>query len=215
MIKAVLFDYDGVLVNSLPFHVKAWQNVLSAYNIKVKPDDVRLREGSRSIEIAREIFEDWNVNISEDALVKLVETKQRIYRDITKAKLEHGVEAFLDKLKRQGILLGLVTGSARLNVQAVLNSAVTGQFDIFISGDDVNEGKPSPEAYLKAAHELNVAPSQCLVIENAPLGIEAAKKAGMLVVGLTTTLDQSHLDGADFIAQDLMELANRWETFRN
>ncbi|MFQ5823711.1 MAG: HAD family hydrolase [bacterium] len=215
MIKAVLFDYDGVLVNSLPFHVRAWQKVFSDFKIEVKPNDVLLTEGSRSVEVARKIFKDWNFNISNDEIMRLVKKKQQIYREITKAKLENGAETIIDNIKKQGMFIGLVTGSIRLNVEKVLHPQFIAQFDSVVTGDDIKEGKPSPEAYLKAARELNVEPSQCLVIENAPLGIQAAKNAGMTVVALTTTLDESRLNGADFFAKNLIELANRWETLWN
>jgi len=79
-----------------------------------------------------------------------------------------------------------------------------------ITGDDVSKGKPDPEAYLKAANELNVVSSECLVIENAPLGIEAAKRAEMRVVALTTTLDREVLSGADYYAKDMQDFEFIW-----
>lgn len=215
MIKAVLFDFDGVLVGSMSYHVKAWQIAFNEYNIHVKPNVVLLDEGSRSKELARKIFKDWNHDIPEEELKAFVSKKQKIYRKITKAKLLHGVKTFISFLKQQDIKIGLVTGSARLNVESTLPPYIAEKFDIIITGDDIHDGKPSPEAYLKAAHELNVEPNQCLVIENAPLGIQAAKNAGMKVVALTTTLDRGYLKEADFIARNLVELAAQWDYLWN
>ena len=93
MIKAVLLDYDGVLVNSMPFHVQAWQIVFEDFDIEIKPEVVLLTEGSRSIELARKIFEEQNVSMTEDDLIDFVAKKQQIYRDITPAQLSNGAEA--------------------------------------------------------------------------------------------------------------------------
>jgi beta-phosphoglucomutase len=215
LIQAVLFDYDGVLVNSMAFHVKAWQAVFSDYNIPVKPEDILLTEGSRSFELALKIFEDWKYDISQDQLIDFIQKKQQYYQKITEAKLQPGAELLIQRLKQQGIKIGLVTGSNRKNVEVVLNPEIISEFDVTVTGDEVREGKPNPEAYLKAARVINVEPGHCLVIENAPLGIEAAKSAGMKVVALTTTLDRRYLKDADFIANDLMEVSNHWEEYLN
>lgn len=211
MIKAVLFDYDGVLVNSMPFHVKAWQHVFSDYGITLQPEEVLLREGSRAIELGREIFAARAVQIPDGELVKFVAKKQRKYREISQAEVENGAESFICKLKRQGLLIGLVTGSARRNVEFLLPTKLLSLFDTVITNEETQNGKPNPECFLKAARALAVPPEQCLAVENAPLGIQAAKSAGMKVVAFTTTLEKSHLNGADFYADDLSELEVSWE----
>lgn len=210
LIKAVLFDFDGVLVNSMSFHVKAWQTIFRDIDIEIKPEDVLLTEGSRSIELARQILTKKNVETSEEALINLVAKKQRKYREITKAKLTNSAESFIIELKKQGMLIGLVTGTPRLNVEEILTPELISRIDVMVTADDTQAGKPNPECYLKAVSLLNVEPGQCLVVENAPLGIQAAKNAGMKVVALTTTLNRSYLVGADFYATDLSDLENSW-----
>ncbi|MFQ5772464.1 MAG: HAD family hydrolase, partial [bacterium] len=103
----------------------------------------------------------------------------------------------------------------RLNVEKILSPEVISQFDVIVSGDETRKGKPSPEGYLQAARKLHLAPGHCFVIENAPLGIMAAKRAGMKVVALTTTLDRLYLDGADFYAMNLADLENNWNKIFN
>ncbi len=205
MLKAVLFDYDGVLVNSMPFHVEAWQRVFRDFEITIKPYEVLLREGARSIELAHEIFAYRGVEISELELKEFIDKKQKIYRKITEAKIENGTESFLKSLKQRGKLIGLVTGTVRLNVEHSHSPEFIELFDTITTADDIKNGKPNPECYLNAARELSVSPDNCLAVENAPLGIQAAKTAGMQVAALMTTLDKESLPEADFYANDLGE----------
>ncbi|MCH8956904.1 HAD family phosphatase [candidate division KSB1 bacterium] len=211
MVKAILFDYDGVLVNSMPFHVKAWQSVFTDFEITIKPEEVLLREGARPIELAREIFADRSVEISELELKEFIDKKQKIYRKITEAKIENGTESFLKSLKQRGNLIGLVTGTVRLNVEHSHSPEFIELFDTITTADDIKNGKPNPECYLNAARELAISPELCLAVENAPLGIQAAKNAGMQVAALMTTLDKESLPDADFYANDLVEFETIFE----
>jgi HAD superfamily hydrolase (TIGR01509 family) len=213
LFKAVLFDFDGVLIDSMPFHVQAWQSVLNDYNIKIKPEEVLLNEGCRSVELAEKIFADWNYDISTVELKRFLENKQRRYQEITGAKFDEYAASFISKLKRRQVSVALVTGTSRANVNKVLSFEERNLFDAIITGDDVNKGKPDPESYLKAAQVLNVHPEDCIVVENAPLGIQAAKNAGMKVIALATTLDRVHLDAADFYFDDLQDLEKNWLGF--
>lgn len=210
MIKAVLFDNDGVLINSMPYHYKAWKTVFEEYNIFIESEDVLLTEGCKSIELVQKIFADKEINLSDEELTRFVKRKNQLYQSITEATLRPETESFLRQLKGDHLLIGLVTGTSRGNVDKVIHQAALALFDCVITGDDVSKGKPDPEAYLKAANELNVVSSECLVIENAPLGIEAAKRADMRVVALTTTLDREVLSGADYYAKDMQDLEFIW-----
>ncbi|MFQ5677678.1 MAG: HAD family hydrolase, partial [bacterium] len=211
LVQAILFDYDGVLVNSMPFHVQAWQTVFREYDIEIRPEDVLVREGSRAIELATEVFAEHAIEISQDDLQAFVDRKQESYRSLANIWFEPVAESLLSTLKRNGFLLGLVTGSARRNVMFSANGQVLSLFDAIITNDETEKGKPNPECFLKAADALSVPPEQCLAIENAPLGIQAAKNAGMRVVALTTTLEKGNLAGADTYFKDLREFANSWE----
>ena len=210
MLKAVLFDFDGVLVDSMSFHVEAWQSVFKEYHIKIAPEDILLTEGCRSIELAEKIFSDWNYDITSQELNKFVERKQGRYQKITKATFDENASSLIQKIREHGVLIGMVTGTSRSNVNKVLSSEFRDLFDIIITGNDVIRGKPDPEAYLKAADVLTIHPQNCLVVENAPLGIQAAKNAGMKVVALSTTLDRVYLPGADYYFEDLQDLEKNW-----
>lgn len=212
MLKAVLFDYDGVLVNSMGFHVQAWQIVFKDFNIDIRPEDVLLTEGARSIELARQVLSENNISISEDRLVEFVDKKQRAYHEITSARFLEDAGKFILKIKKSGMRVGVVSGGARLDIEKLLPHEVRRQIDVIVSGDEVSNGKPDPEGYLKAARALEVLPVECLVVENAPFGIQAAKRAGMKVAAVTTTLPRRQLPGADFYADDLSQLDRRWHS---
>ncbi|MFQ5601856.1 MAG: HAD family hydrolase [bacterium] len=211
MIKAVLFDFDGVLVDSMSFHVQAWQDVYREFDIEIQPEDILLTEGSKSIDLAGKIFNERQKPISETELNRFVAEKQDRYREITRAKIENGAEELLRRLQEHGLQLGLVTGSTLANVRAILCPNVVSLFDVIITGDETCNGKPAPEPYLKAAQKLRVKPANCLVVENAPLGIQAACSAGMKVVALTTTLSRHHLKGADYFFNNVAELKDKWQ----
>jgi len=206
MIKAVLFDFDGVLVDSTPYHVESWKRVLQPYGLEIDPRDIYLREGSKAVEIANYLLAKGGILLSQEELERLIERKRKIYRRITRAKPQRGAEELIKRLKERGLKVGLVTGSIMKNVQRVLDSKLIRDFDVIITGEEVERAKPDPEPYLKAAQKLGLSPSECLVVENAPLGIEAAKRAGMTCIAITSTLNKEDLEGADEILEDLSQI---------
>jgi beta-phosphoglucomutase len=210
--KAVLFDYDGVLVDSMSYHVRAWQIVFKDFHIDIEPSVVLLAEGARSIELAREVLAENDITLAEDKLVAFVDKKQQRYREITKARFSADAEKLILKIKDNGMRVGVVSGGARTDIEHLVPPRIFEILDVMVTGDDVAIGKPDPEGYLSGADKLGVLPEDCLVIENAPFGIQAAKLAGMKVVAITTTLPRRHLAGADFYATDLVEVQNQWRS---
>jgi len=110
-------------------------------------------------------------------------------------------------LKKNGHILGLVTGTPSQELKRILPRRVLRIFDGIISGDHVKKGKPHPEPYLKAAKTLGVYPKACLVVENAPYGIESAKRAGMFCIAITTSLPKEYLAKADLVVDKLEEIS--------
>ena len=195
----------------MPYHIKAWQAQFSEFGIEVKPHDVLLREGSIAINIGRNIFQKNGVEISESDLEQFVADKQERYRSITEAGVAELVPEFLDFLKAEGIRVGLVTGTDIPNVINVISSDLFGKFETAITSEKVRRGKPHPEPYLTGAEALDVLPADCLVVENAPLGIESGKNAGMTVAALETTLQREYLPGADVYFNDIADLYQNWQ----
>jgi HAD superfamily hydrolase (TIGR01509 family) len=147
---------------------------------------------------------------------RLANTKRAYFRQIFQPTFVPGIAPLLHDLRGRGYRLGLVTGSARSVVDESL--APTGYadlFDVIVTGDEVTQGKPNPEPYRLAAEGMDFPPSQCLVVENAPFGIQSAKAAGMACVALSTTLPANKLASADHIftsARDLRTwLLSQWK----
>ncbi len=209
MIRAILFDHDGVLVDSMPYHVEAWKRVMARHGIEVEPLEILLAEGATTMEVAAELFHRHNKPASPDQVQAIVLEKRDEYLSNNATRLNEGVLRVLEYVKENRYRLGLVTGSIRSQVEPVIGPEISSWFDCIITAEDVERGKPDPEPYLRAIQKLHVAPSECLVIENAPLGIRAGKSAGAAVVAITTTLAPYHLREADAIVHDFEELRRR------
>jgi beta-phosphoglucomutase len=209
MIRAVLFDYDGVLVDSMPYHVAAWMEVMGRYDVAISPEEIYLEEGSRTEDVAAELLRRRDLDLSTELLKEIVEAKRDQYLAINQTSLVEGALELLEHLKKDGYRLGLVTGSIRAQVEGTLGKEIESLFDCVIASEDVEHGKPNPEPFLKAAQRLNVAAEECLVIENAPLGVHAARAAGMWVVAVLATLPAHHLREAHQLVADLIELRQR------
>jgi HAD superfamily hydrolase (TIGR01509 family) len=209
MIRAIMFDHDGVLVDSMPYHVTAWQRVMARHGIEIDPLEIYLAEGATTMEVAAELFHRHRKPASPDQVQEIVREKRDEYLANNITKLNEGVMEVLEYLKFNRYRLGLVTGSIRAQVEPVIGPELRDWFDCIITADDVECGKPDPEPYLRAIQKLHVAPSESLVIENAPLGIRSGKSAGAAVVAITTTLAPYYLREADAIVHDFAELRRR------
>ena len=208
MFKAIIFDFDGVLVDSMSAHVKAWRKIGAEYGWHITADEIKLREGEKADVTASELFERNGANPSEEQIVELLRKKRAYYANNAPSGLIPGAGDLLRKIKRRGFKLALVTGSIHKNINRVMSPGDRALFDVIITGDEVQNGKPDPEPYFRALESLNVEPSECLVIENAPLGIQAAKSAGMKVAAITSTLPSDKLDQADWIMNSLHDIFN-------
>ena len=207
MIEAVLFDFDGVIANTLIYHARAWQIVFRPYHIKITPEDIAIEEGAKALEIAHKIVEKKKLGLSSEKTQQLTDEKHRLYPQITKASIYPEIKDFIKKLKLKPLKLGLVTGSITSAMQTVVGKNFFQNFQVVITSDDVKKCKPDPESYLVAANKLQIPPTNCLVIENAPLGIRAAKSAGMICAAVRTTIQNDHLlKNADLIVNNVSEI---------
>ena len=209
MIKALLFDFDGVLAETLPDHFYAWQQVLIPEGIVPDELTLRLSEGSPAYEIAIALAAHSGKEISEELAKDYAAKKNRIFRARSKAPVYPGINELITFAQKHAMKVGLVTGTALANLQAILSPELLSHFDTIITDKDTQRGKPSPDPYLKASENLQVTPQESIVVENAPLGIQSAKAAGAFCIGLTTTLSREHLQGADVICSTHFELLQR------
>lgn len=206
-IKAVLFDFDGVIANTLTYHVQAWQQVFAEHDVEISAEDVCLLEGQLAEQIGRQLAQSKGLSLDENTLKEMVRHKRAIYNQITHSMIYPATRKLIDYLKENSIKIALVTGAIRQNIEPITGKEFLKNFDAIITGNEVANTKPHPEPYLTAAKKLHVPPSECLVIENAPLGIRAAKLAGMFCVAVKTTIkDETHLQEADLIVDDISKI---------
>ena len=206
MIKAILFDMDGVIVDSLHYHYLAWDKMFSERGGRVSKHTVLLHEGRNSKEILPILMKETNVQIPEEEWDNFINKKREYYRSIVELKYYPNVFNVITELRKRGLKTALVTASARKNMEKAIPEDKRILFDVILTAENFHKAKPNPDPYLEAQKKLKVEINECLVIENAPLGIEAAKNAGMICVAVETTLGRDYLKKADFIINSIEEL---------
>jgi beta-phosphoglucomutase len=206
MIRAILFDMDGVIVDSLHYHYLAWDKMFSDRGGKVSEHTVLLHEGRNSREILPILIEETKVHIPENEWDDFIDKKREYYRSIVELKYFPMVFETIQELKNRGLKTALVTASARKNMEKAIPEDKRKLFDVILTAENFRKAKPNPDPYLEAQKRLGVSVNECVVIENAPLGIEAAKNAGMICIAVETTLGREYLTQADFIINSINEL---------
>lgn len=205
--KVLLFDFDGVLIQSMEDHYEGWRRALEKYGIDMNPEELFMMEGQGVRAVATEITRKYNIPVEDTS--DIIKNKQEHYNTIKKIRFYPNLLDVLNWAREKQLKMGVVTGGMRTRVKEALESfGLMDYFKAIITSDDVSETKPSPRPYLIAATQLEVDPKDCIVIENAPLGIHSGKSAGMKVIGITTTLTAHHLREADVVVSDFRELLN-------
>ena len=202
--KAVLFDFEGVIGKTLEDSCRAWAHACTEAGLTFDPEEFYLCEGMKSSEYACRLFARHGRD-SEGA-TSLVSRKSELYSSNNQFSFYVGIETLVQRLQEKGVKIGVVSGGSRARLLSGRSGQLLRQVDVVVTGDELTQGKPAPEGYRKAAAALNVAPNECLVIENAPLGIQSAKNAGMACIGVCSTLSKSHLQSADKVVADHAEL---------
>jgi len=206
MIKAILFDMDGVIVDSLHYHYLAWDKMFREHGGRVEEHTVLLHEGRNSREILPILMEETKVQIPESQWDEFIERKREYYRSIVELKYFPNVFETIQELKSRGLKTALVTASARKNMEKAIPEDKRQLFDVILTAENFRKAKPNPDPYLEAQKRLGVSVNECVVVENAPLGIESAKNAGMICIAVETTLGREYLTQADFIINSIEEL---------
>jgi len=197
---------DGVIIDSMPYHFLAWYEALRPYGVRVSCFDVYSKEGENWEKTLNDLLSKARIKPAPGLLKEIFLKRQDIFKMYFKRFIFQGVEDFLACLKNQGYILGLVTGSPLEEVNKILPLKIRSLFDSIVAGNQVKKGKPHPDPYLKCVKSIGLKPNQCVVIENAPFGIESAKKAGMFCIALTTSLPKEYLGKADIIADNLSDI---------
>ncbi|MCA6072997.1 MAG: HAD family phosphatase [Endomicrobium sp.] len=209
--KAVFFDMDGVVVDSMPYHFISWFEVLRQYDVCIVPSLIFEMEGAKWDEVIKLALKQSGMSLQSEIMNKVVHEKEKIFKKYFKRFIFTGVSEFIKSLKNQGILVGLVTGSGSMEAKCILPGELYNLFDTVVAVDMVKKAKPNPESYLTAAKNLNVLPEDCMVVENAPYGVKAAKAAKMFCCAVATSLSRENLVEADEIFSNHQELFNYFE----
>ena len=198
--KGIIFDMDGVLVDAMPFHAEAMSKAIKEIiNHEIDKKNIFLLEGMPSSALVKEIFKRENItkkiDLDDDLAKQIGSRKEQVFKQIQNAKGIDGAKELLEDLTSncgKSCIKAVVSGAAREEVEAILDKNIgIKYFDFIITGDDIEKGKPNPAPFLIALNKMNLPASQVIVVENSPLGVEAASKAGLEFI---ITLNNTPLD---------------------
>ena len=202
MYQALIFDMDGTMVDSMPSHAESWGELARRHGIAVDlPELMRRTTGRTGLECMRILFDQ--PDMPADTAMALVHEKETLYREIFAPKFAEvpGFSAFATAARARGLQIGVGTAGDRHNIAfAYAHLALRPLPAVAVGGDEGLPGKPEPAIFLEVARRLGVAPQHCIVFEDAPLGIEAARRAGMRAVGIGTGHSAAELAGPHVLA---------------
>ena len=214
MLKAVLFDMDGVLFDSMPNHAYAWSHAMTQFGLEMTAYEAYLHEGrtgSGTIDILTQRY--WGRDATPEEIERIYAAKAALFNTLPKPKPMPGALEAPTAAKPLGCKIVLVTGSAQAKLLESLEQHYPGFFceELMVTGFDVKRGKPDPEPYLMGLQKAEVKAGEAVVVENAPLGVESAKGAGIFTIAANTgPLEDSILKeaGADIVVPGLKEVAD-------
>ena len=203
--KAMIWDLDGVIADTGPFHFRAWRELVEGKGRNYTKEDFQHGFGLRNDDILQSLFG----KLEPEEIELLSRKKEEIFRSLIREDIKPlpGVLQLLGIAHKDGFGIGLASSAPIENVELILSSlGIDKYFDCIVTAGDVRKGKPDPEGFLIAAYRLGVEPSQCLVIEDATAGVEAAKTAGMKCLAVTNTHPRETLAGADLTIDSLEKI---------
>ncbi len=220
-LKAVLFDMDGVLFDSMKNHATAWNEAMKVYGMNLSKEEAYMHEGrtgAGTINIVSKRERGYEAD--EEEIKRIYETKSNIFNSLPKAEPMPGALSLLNKIKESGITIMVVTGSGQLSLLDKLNHYFPNIFkkELMVTAFDVKFGKPNPEPYLMALQKAGINANEAVVVEKAPLGVQAGVGAGIFTIAVNTgPLPDSALlnEGANVLFGSMQELSDKWEIISN
>ena len=215
--KAVLFDMDGVLYDSMPNHAVALQKSMAQFGINMTAEDAYATEGARGIDTIKKFASmQLHKDISDEEAQQMYDVKTAIFHTMPAAPIFDGVIRLMTLIRQSGLTIGIVTGSGQ---RPLINRLLTDFGDFITAGRivtayDVTHGKPAPDPYLMGAAKTGAEPHECIVVENAPLGVKAGIAAGCLTIAVNSgPLPDSVLSdcGAHVVLPSIKRLAEVWD----
>ena len=216
--RAVLFDMDGVLYDSMPSHAIAWQESMARFGIHMTADDAYATEGARGVDTIRQMVKRQQGRIIDEAEAqRMYDVKTEIFHSLPEAPVMPGVQQLMQQITADGIQCGVVTGSG----QRPLIHRILSDFGAYVdeahitTAYDVKRGKPAPDPYLTGLRKAGgLQPFEALVIENAPLGVRAGIAATIFTVAVNTgplPREELLLAGANLIFDSMLEFSESWK----
>ena len=207
MIKAIIFDLDGVLVDAEKIQTKALLVVLSKFKVVPSINEIRKYEGALTEELIKALL--GNRGIETSSIKQLAEKRRKLALRLINSEgvgISEGAMQLLSRIKNLNLKIAVATAASRTRAELILEKTGIGKYvDILVTGSDVGKGKPNPEIFLLAAKRLKVYPSECLVIEDSENGVVAAKSAGMFCVAKDSGTKQN-LAKADRVVKSLSKI---------
>jgi len=205
--KGVIWDLDGVIVDTAPFHFQVWKKTLKEMGLLFSQEEFALIFGRRNRDIIAGLV---GKPLSTEEMERINGRKESLFREALRGEVRAlpGVLFWLEELKRRGYRQALATSAPRENMEMMVGSlGIEGFFDEIVLADEVSAGKPDPEIFLLAAKALQLPPARCIVLEDAVAGVEAAKRAGMKCIAVATSHHREVLAEADMVVDSLNDLA--------
>ncbi|WP_133129296.1 HAD family hydrolase [Legionella yabuuchiae] len=215
MLEAVIFDFDGVILDSEPLHYEACCMSLKTLGLSITYSEYMADYlGLSDKEMFPQLLMSQGHYLSPKEINSLIDKKIESYAYLINSRNKlpfiPGVEQFITNLHQKSIKIAICTGSTKTELLPVLERFKSGNlthyFDVIVTSEEVQYGKPSPEGYLLTINRLGVSPKHCQAFEDSPYGIDAAKKAGLKVTALATTHNKHELNGADNVISNFEEL---------
>lgn len=216
-LKAVLFDMDGVLFDSMKNHATAWNLAMQQYGMTLSREEAYMHEGRTGAGTINIVSQrERGYEASEEEIKQIYQTKSDIFNKLPKAERMPGAYEVLQKIKSEGLIPMVVTGSGQLSLLDKLNHNFPDIFkqELMVTAFDVKYGKPNPEPYLMALQKANIQANEAIVIENAPLGVRAGVAAGIFTIAVNTgpLPDSALLDeGANLLFHSMPDFNSHWE----
>ena len=213
--KAVFFDMDGVIFDSMPRHAKAWSEAMELEGLPFSEYQVYLQEGRTGSGTVTDVFLAHGRGVpSEDDIKRIYANKSRIFDSFGDPIPMRGMTEVLEKVKSLGLEIYIVTGSGQASLLDTLNHYFPNTFckEKMVTAYDVKKGKPDPEPYLMALEKAGLQPNEAMVVENAPLGVRSAKGAGIFTIAVNTGIlsdDDLWQAGADVVLPDMAALLEK------
>ena len=210
-VEALIFDMDGTMIDSMPWHARSWVEFVARHGLKLDVTDILARTTGRTgVECMRELFDR---DLSDAECQGLVQEKEEIYRAMFSDNFTEvaGFTAFAKAAVARGLKVAVGTAGDKHNIEFAMSRLKMDPLPLaIVGGDEGFAGKPTPEIFLEAARRIGVAPERCIVFEDAPFGIEAARRGGMRAVAVCSTHTAAELAGPHVIAavRDYDELAH-------